>query len=529
REQHTDVLPRPGPEGRDHVAALHRQVARLDGHAGLELAARGLAHLDDPPPRGLVLGEDLGEREGGIEVLPADPLDEAAHGHGVVRRRERARADDPARDPRPLLARAPQLLHQVLGERGARLRRGAALVVGDGKGEERREAEARIARAGVHRREGSGDVLRALLGEAPEDLGGHAEDPRPRHHLEGARGLPRLEGLDPLVADPLAAHLGVDVERGPEGRLGLGIEVEFERGGEAGPAEDAQAVLAEAGERIAHRAETPGLEVLEPAKGVDERVRGRIVGDGVHREVAPREVVLDVVHVLHVIGTAAVGVALLAAEGRDLVAAPPEEHRHRPVGDPGGDRPLEHLHHPLGAGVGGEIEVVSLPPEEEIAHTAPDDPHARPFRSEFVAELEDVAWEGRAQRRRHGPLHTQGPRGDPATVAAGPTAGYAPRIEATPSNDAMKLKKRSAFALVYATVLALALFMTFGREPNGLDVNIDGSSRAQAAKQREAYDLSRLSALQRTVFEVKSRYVEPERIDYKRRSEEHTSELQSRE
>lgn len=80
----------------------------------------------------------------------------------------------------------------------------------------------------------------------------------------------------------------------------------------------------------------------------------------------------------------------------------------------------------------------------------------------------------------------------------------------------MKLKKRSAFALVYATVLALALFITFGREPNGLDVNIDGSSRAQAAKQREAYDLSRLSALQRTVFEVKSRYVEPERIDYKR-------------
>src|SRR5690606_41278732 len=67
-----------------------------------------------------------------------------------------------------------------------------------------------------------------------------------------------------------------------------------------------------------------------PTRRSSDLVRGRIVGDGVHREVAPREVVLDVVHVLHVIGTAAVGVALLAAEGRDLVAAPPEEHRHRP-------------------------------------------------------------------------------------------------------------------------------------------------------------------------------------------------------
>jgi carboxyl-terminal processing protease len=87
---------------------------------------------------------------------------------------------------------------------------------------------------------------------------------------------------------------------------------------------------------------------------------------------------------------------------------------------------------------------------------------------------------------------------------------------ALPFFDAMNLRKRPTFALVYTVVLALALFMTFGREPNGLDVNIDGSSRAHAAKQREAYDLSRLSALQRTIFEVKSRYVEPERIDYKR-------------
>jgi carboxyl-terminal processing protease len=89
-------------------------------------------------------------------------------------------------------------------------------------------------------------------------------------------------------------------------------------------------------------------------------------------------------------------------------------------------------------------------------------------------------------------------------------------LKVLPVLHAMNLRKRPTFALVYSVVLALALFMTFGREPNGLDVNIDGSARAQAAKQRESYDLSRLSALQRTVFEVKSRYVEPDRIDYKR-------------
>jgi len=74
----------------------------------------------------------------------------------------------------------------------------------------------------------------------------------------------------------------------------------------------------------------------------------------------------------------------------------------------------------------------------------------------------------------------------------------------------------------YRPLLALvAVLIAFGvtfvwPQDNALDFDIDGSPRAQAAKQQESYDLRRLRVLSRVILKVKDAYVEPERIDTRR-------------
>ena len=71
--------------------------------------------------------------------------------------------------------------------------------------------------------------------------------------------------------------------------------------------------------------------------------------------------------------------------------------------------------------------------------------------------------------------------------------------------------------LLALAAVATAFILTFVWPPrNGLQVDIDGSGRAQAAANRDPYDLTELKVLNRALFEVKDHYVEPERINYQR-------------
>ena len=64
-----------------------------------------------------------------------------------------------------------------------------------------------------------------------------------------------------------------------------------------------------------------------------------------------------------------------------------------------------------------------------------------------------------------------------------------------------------------AIVSAASTFITFvWPRQNGLNNDIDGSARAQAARSRDPYDLTELAVLNRAILEVKDHYVEPERI-----------------
>jgi carboxyl-terminal processing protease len=68
---------------------------------------------------------------------------------------------------------------------------------------------------------------------------------------------------------------------------------------------------------------------------------------------------------------------------------------------------------------------------------------------------------------------------------------------------------------VAAVVAALGITFVSPRR-NGIDLDIDASSRAQAARKREPYDLTQLQVLNRVLLHVKDQYVEPERVVPKR-------------
>ncbi len=68
-----------------------------------------------------------------------------------------------------------------------------------------------------------------------------------------------------------------------------------------------------------------------------------------------------------------------------------------------------------------------------------------------------------------------------------------------------------------AFVVVMAAFtVTFVlSEDNSLDLDIDPSPTAQAAKKRQPYDMTRLQVLNATLVEVKESYVDPERVDHR--------------
>jgi carboxyl-terminal processing protease len=68
---------------------------------------------------------------------------------------------------------------------------------------------------------------------------------------------------------------------------------------------------------------------------------------------------------------------------------------------------------------------------------------------------------------------------------------------------------------IFVVFVAFGVTFVWPRQ-NALDFDIDGSPRAQAAKQQEAYDLRRLRVLSRVILKVKDAYVEPERVDARR-------------
>ncbi len=81
----------------------------------------------------------------------------------------------------------------------------------------------------------------------------------------------------------------------------------------------------------------------------------------------------------------------------------------------------------------------------------------------------------------------------------------------------MHIIRRIWKPLLAVVAVAAAFTVTFvWPKQNGLDIDIDGSARARAARNRDPYDLTQLQVLNRAILEVKEHYVDPERVRPKR-------------
>ena len=167
-----------------------------------------------------------------------------------------------------------------------------------------------------------------------------------------------------------------------DGGGGCGVDLEVEAGGESDGAHHAQLVLGEAQGGVADGADDAASEVFA---AVDEVERGGcgvarcFIFDGIEEhsvdgEVAAEYIFARVGGVTHCIGTAAVGVGAVGAEGGDLggdldvvdLIADEDNAEVRADGEGLGEEGDDLI----GRGGGGDVEVLGREAQQQVAHAS---------------------------------------------------------------------------------------------------------------------------------------------------------------
>jgi hypothetical protein len=208
------------------------------------------------------------------------------------------------------------------------------------------------------------------LGQELVGQAGPGEEPQPRRGVECHQQLRELVA-DALGADDLEPAVQLDDRRDERG---VGLEVE--RGNEAGSAEHPEGIVEEGDLGPERCVETARRQVAAAPERVDQPGLGQLQRHGVDREVASRQIGLQVVGECD-LGLAALGAVDLGPERGDLEAHPRDltPHRAEPL-------PLEpHVIGPaphdalglVGTRAGGDVGVLVGTVEEGVAHGASDE------------------------------------------------------------------------------------------------------------------------------------------------------------
>ena len=202
----------------------------------------------------------------------------------------------------------------------------------------------------------------------------NAQQPGIPEQSQGDGGFRRTENFPQFVPYPFRREAANTLGHGAQGRQGAAFDGEFQLGCESAGPNRTQGIFGEALTRDAHRPDDFPLQIPRTVVGIQESMLNQIPCKGVHGEVAPGKIVVNVPGVGDRIGVPGVGVGPVSPEGGGFKAVIPLEDGNGSVPDARGDAASEELPYGLRRGVGGQIEVVDEPSEQGIAHGAPHQP-----------------------------------------------------------------------------------------------------------------------------------------------------------
>jgi len=213
------------------------------------------------------------------------------------------------------------------------------------------------------------------------------------HQHERVRGLGLAERFVSLVDQTRDGGLGEVGAMALDGGAGGGLDFEAELGGEAHGAHHAHGILAHPHLGIADSANQPSLEIVDAAGKIDHVKSLRAIEKRVDGEVAAKRVFLrraeGVVEANERVVSISDGLGQLAESCHlDILAA--EENVNQAKAAANQARVAEQFADLLRMGRGGDVEVLGLAREHQVAHTAADEVRLEARTGEAIEDLEDV-------------------------------------------------------------------------------------------------------------------------------------------
>ncbi len=192
------------------------------------------------------------------------------------------------------------------------------------------------------------------------------------HLLEGTHRVAADEELEHFLEQTRRRNVLQQVAQMVDGCLGGRFDVETQLGGKAYCPQHAHRILTVTGFGVAQQAQQARLQIRHAGAVVDDREIGDIVVEGIDGEVAAQGILLygavEVVVQHHAVGALLRLAEIGATEGGHLDDLASEPHVSEAKAPSDEAAVAEHRFHLLRRGVGGHVEVLGLPSEQQVAN-----------------------------------------------------------------------------------------------------------------------------------------------------------------